>query len=1030
MENDSIHQGMNLRLIDNPGIRGRTTGRTRQTGSFLNVEIEIGPNDRRYFRATQLEEDVGSEDPVDLFASRRFGRPEDLRRLLALSRMSGELTNVLYSMESSNTEFFAHQYKPVLKFIESPVGRLLIADEVGLGKTIEAVYIWQELQARTDARRLLVVCPSMLREKWKYDFLLRFGIDDATIMDAKDLYDAIEPVARGQSRKSFVAIASLEGLRVWEEDGDPFSLSARERFAGILKESGENNGEYLFDLVIIDEAHYLRNSSTASHQTAAMLRDAARNLILLSATPLQTKEENLFNLLKLLAPEHFTDPLVFLALFAANAKIVRSVNAVLYGNDTTEALTRVDEALADPQFKDDATLLRARAALSAGRMPALEERVEIGRSLEGLSLFSTYYTRSRKRDVFPGRVLRSAVPVSVGLNEYENSVYISVSQQIRARASVGGMIDIFGLISKQRQLTSSFYAAIRKWRQDPEDESEGLWEDFGILDEDEVPAAKKRAIGLDLDFDLTYLRENDSKYQGFQKAIREILDSNPGEKVVVFCFYRATIAYLVERLEEDGVSAISLVGGMGDERWKVLERFREDEGLRILVSSEVGSEGIDLQFCRYLFNYDLPWNPMKLEQRIGRLERIGQKAEKILIYNLFCPNTIEDRVVMRLYERIEIFRNSIGDLEDILGNYIEEISNIIIDPTLSSDEREERLRQSEQALVEQRIRNAELEERSIDLLGHGEQVLRSIERSYGMRRWVGPDDTIGLVRDFFAIRFPQTTFRDGNTPRSLQIELSSEARVSFQRFIETTRPGRTTSLTVHEKPVLCLFDPKTEPPRSAGRWERISSSHPLIQWIVAEFKLNRTGLHPASALSVGHRQDFPTAGAYVYVVQRWSAKGIKTREEQRFFLVPLGENKAVEGERAEAVMVTAAAEGYSWQDWESEIVPGFLDGAHGLAMQTAGDCYERFQEDFLRENDALCDRQERYVTLSFDRRKDGIADLIARLTVRGKTRTIPMHQGRIRNLEKEKDRKLERIKVQRGVLPELSDVSMGLIKLL
>jgi hypothetical protein len=479
MESDNVRQGMNLRLIDNPGIRGRATGRTRQTGSFLNVEIEIGPNDRRFVRATQLEEDVGSEDPVDLFAARRFGRPEDLRRLLALSRMSGELTNVLYSMENSNTDFLAHQYKPVLKFIESPVGRLLIADEVGLGKTIEAVYIWQELQARTDARRLLVVCPSMLREKWKYDLLLRFGIDDAVILDAKMLLDAIEPVARGQSRKSFIAIASLEGLRVWDEDADPFSLSPRERLAGILKESGENDGEYLFDLVIVDEAHYLRNSATASHQTAAMLRDAAKNFILLSATPLQTKEENLFNLLKLLAPEHFTDPMVFLALFSANAKIVRSVNAVLYGNDPVDALARVEDALADPQFMGDSTLIRARDALMGGHMPPLENRVEIGRSLEQLSLFSSYYTRSRKRDVFPGRVLRNAVKVSVELTAYEKMVYTSVSEQIRARAKNGGMIDIFGLISRQRQLASSFYAAIRKWRQDPEYEGEELWEDMG-----------------------------------------------------------------------------------------------------------------------------------------------------------------------------------------------------------------------------------------------------------------------------------------------------------------------------------------------------------------------------------------------------------------------------------------------------------------------------------------------------------------------------------------------------------------------
>lgn len=162
---DPHQAGQTVRLRDNPGRQGTTTGRTKQAGSFLLVEVNFGPNEKQFKRFDLLELVDVDEEIFELLAAGRFGGPIDLRRVLTFEKVKGELTNVFYSMEASNTDFYAHQFKPVLKFIESPVGRLLIADEVGLGKTIESIYIWKELQAREDARRLPVVCPAMLREK-------------------------------------------------------------------------------------------------------------------------------------------------------------------------------------------------------------------------------------------------------------------------------------------------------------------------------------------------------------------------------------------------------------------------------------------------------------------------------------------------------------------------------------------------------------------------------------------------------------------------------------------------------------------------------------------------------------------------------------------------------------------------------------------------------------------------------------------------------------------------------------------------
>ncbi len=175
-----------VRLKRNPGKRGVTTGETKESAGRLLVRVNFGLNEKTYKSYDQLEPCGEPEEIRDLLKAGRFGNPADLRRILTFEKVKGNLTNIFYSMKSSNTDFYAHQFKPVLKFLDSPVGRLLIADEVGLGKTIESVYIWKELQAREDARRLLIVCPAMLRDKWLNDIKERFNYD-AKIVDVKEL---------------------------------------------------------------------------------------------------------------------------------------------------------------------------------------------------------------------------------------------------------------------------------------------------------------------------------------------------------------------------------------------------------------------------------------------------------------------------------------------------------------------------------------------------------------------------------------------------------------------------------------------------------------------------------------------------------------------------------------------------------------------------------------------------------------------------------------------------------------------------
>ena len=143
--------------------------------------------------------------------------------------------------------------------------------------------------------------------------------------------------------------------------------------------------------------------------------------------------------------------------------------------------------------------------------------------------------------------------------------------------------------------------------------------------------------------------------------IQSILQDNPTEKIVIFSFFRGTVEYLYHHLSQAGIRCSLIMGGLKDnEKTERLLDFR-DKNINVLVSTEVGSEGIDLQFAKYEINYDLPWNPMRLEQRIGRLDRIGQESPTIFVFNAFCRDTIEDRILSRLYDRIQIFKDSTMD---------------------------------------------------------------------------------------------------------------------------------------------------------------------------------------------------------------------------------------------------------------------------------------------------------------------------------------------------------------------------------
>lgn len=306
-----MEAGQRVRLKSDPGRAGVLTGRFHKLGKTIQFQVMF-PEGSSYQPEYEIEViDDESDDPFALLKKGRFGRIPELRRNLSHIQLSGRLANIVYSMDTTNTDFYAYQYKPVLSFLESPSNGLLIADEVGLGKTIEAGLIWTELRSRYDARRVMVLCLAVLREKWQAELRERFGVE-ATILNAEEVLIELRK-NKSEIPDGKAIICSLQGIRPpknWDDEEEEAVIGGtRRELARFLKSQAESDP--IIDLLIIDEAHYLRNPETQTAELGQLLRAVSEHVVLLSATPLNLKEDDLFHLLNLVDPDTFDAKGVF-----------------------------------------------------------------------------------------------------------------------------------------------------------------------------------------------------------------------------------------------------------------------------------------------------------------------------------------------------------------------------------------------------------------------------------------------------------------------------------------------------------------------------------------------------------------------------------------------------------------------------------------------------------------------------------------------------------------------------------------------
>ena len=601
------------------------------------------------------------------------GDQERARQLkLSLEAHSLPLVENAAALTSARVDLLPHQIVLTHQVAEASPRRFLIADEVGLGKTIETALILRELASRGELKRALMVVPAGLVHNWQRELNEVFQLDFEVFGSEGDVTDRRSNAFAKHHR----LIASID------------TLKRPARVKRILEAP-------TWDMVVFDEAHHLtaqrqgnRVRKTENYKLGEALRDHSRDLLLLSATPHQGDHFTFFMLVQLLKPALFRDPSDMLEnRHRLNEVVIRRTKADACKADGSALFARrwvnTETFLMSPpeqvfygqlrQYLEEGFALARRQGgkgLSLGFVMAVFQKI-------AASSFAAVQRTLRRRLLM--LTIHEALQRDEDMDvDARDALYAEARAMIREETCLGD--DLVARSEVDRQLLDLKIRLIKRLQKeenealDAEGDSSTTEEDAAALVRLALPEERDRIREL-LD---AFPTQAETKVQKLLEALGTLWRQNPLEKVVVFATYLGTVNLLERRIEESfpGQGVVVLRGGDQGAKVAAEKRFRRPDGPRVLVCTAAGREGINLQFSRILFNFDLPWNPMDLEQRIGRIHRYGQK-DTAQVYNLVLADTIEGRIFMLLEEKLKEIARTLGKVDEN-GNVAEDLRTQIL----------------------------------------------------------------------------------------------------------------------------------------------------------------------------------------------------------------------------------------------------------------------------------------------------------------------------------------------------------------
>jgi superfamily II DNA or RNA helicase len=1039
----ALSPGQRVRLRFDVGRIGVFTGKVQMLGARRDLRIQF--HDRAQWVPEDQIEVVpdDTEHPLEMLRNDRFASITDLQRALAHVRLSGRLAELIYSMETTNTDFYAYQFKPVLKMLNSPGKGILVADEVGLGKTIEAGLIWTEFQSRFDLQRLMVLCPAFLRdEKWQAELKNRFGIN-AQVCNAEEALTFLKETARSPQESTFALVGSMQGLRprkAWNiDDEDKMDESSASELARFLRE--HKYGDPLIDLLIVDEAHYLKNPESKTAQLGRLLRDVSEYVVLLSATPIHLKSDDLYQLLNIVDEDTFDHQGAFDRVLQANAPLVKAKELLTVRMPSRDAiLMQLRIALEDPLLRGSRQLSQLIDTFpTADKLGEPDTRSLLIYQLETVNLFGQVVSRTRKREVLEWKVIREPRPEMVPMTLVEQIFYDKVTALVREYCSKLDYAEGFLLVTPQRQMSSSMAAALRNWKLRREVWAESIYEDVGVDSSDvEKPGPLLTAIFREVEAlgNWEELRDHDSKFDRLQSELKKLFLGDRKEKVIVFSYFIPTLDYLYDRLTESGINCIVLKGGQLDSKGSIIEAFAQPNGPSVLLSSEVGSEGIDLQFCHIIVNYDLPWNPMRIEQRIGRVDRLGQKSPKVSIWNLLYQGTIDERIYSKLYERLRIFEGALGGLEPVLGDNIQRLTFDLLSSTLTAQQEDEQIEQTAQAIANMRTLEHDLEEEASYLVAYGDYIVNQVNAAKELQRQITGEEIFRYVSAYFRLTYPGCLFEPTEAGRLLfDVSLTQQTKLDLENFIKRHQIRASTSLTRSDpSPVRCWFENKVGVATSQ-KVEVINQVHPVIRFVNDRIDHDGLILNPAVAIRLDRnelREDSSLdCGDYFFSVHKWSVRGLRDQERLFFTAQGIGSLSSVmETDDAEKLIMTATAKGGDWIGKKAGIdLEKVAETLASSCLELTDRAFDRYVLQLRNMNLDRADVQEKMLDQHFKNQLTKLEETKRKHAYNNRPSLVKATEGRINKLGSRVERRRLEIETRKKIAFSSSLVCVGVIRI-